>query len=73
MRSLRNSAVANLTPPSSSLPPSLPPSPQTVLAMGGGTHPSEVYEKFRGRQPKPDALLRHSGLATEGACAAATK
>ncbi|KAM3571252.1 hypothetical protein VYU27_006709 [Nannochloropsis oceanica] len=43
---------------------------QTVLAMGGGTHPCEVYEKFRGRQPKPDALLRHSGLAQEGACAA---
>uniref|UniRef100_I2CQQ3 oligopeptidase A n=1 Tax=Nannochloropsis gaditana (strain CCMP526) TaxID=1093141 RepID=I2CQQ3_NANGC len=42
---------------------------QTVLAMGGGTPPSEVYEAFRGRQPKPDALLRHSGLAKEGECA----
>ena len=34
----------------------------TVLAMGGGKHPSEVFKAFRGRDPKPDALLRHSGL-----------
>ena len=34
----------------------------TVLAMGGSAHPTEVYEMFRGRQPKPDALLKHSGL-----------
>ena len=43
---------------------------RTVLALGGGTHPSEVYEQFRGRQPRPDALLRHSGLVAEGKCAA---
>jgi oligopeptidase A len=34
----------------------------TVLAKGGGTHPSEVYKEFRGREPSPIALLRHSGL-----------
>ena len=35
---------------------------ETVLAMGGGKHPSEVYRAFRGRDPSPEALLRHSGL-----------
>lgn len=34
----------------------------TVLAMGGGKHPSDVYRAFRGRDPTPDALLRHAGL-----------
>merc|ERR1719231_1808103 len=34
----------------------------TVLAMGGGAHPSEVFKAFRGRDPSPEALLRHSGL-----------
>jgi len=34
----------------------------TVLAMGGGKHPSDVYRLFRGRDPSPEALLRHSGL-----------
>lgn len=36
---------------------------ETVLAMGGGKHPSEVFKLFRGRDPSPEALLRHSGLA----------
>eukprot|EP00747_Dinoflagellata_sp_TGD_P048312 gnl/TRDRNA2_/TRDRNA2_145542_c2_seq1.p1 gnl/TRDRNA2_/TRDRNA2_145542_c2~~gnl/TRDRNA2_/TRDRNA2_145542_c2_seq1.p1 ORF type:complete len:794 (+),score=180.51 gnl/TRDRNA2_/TRDRNA2_145542_c2_seq1:284-2383(+) len=35
----------------------------TVLSMGGGKHPSEVFRAFRGRDPSPEALLRHSGLA----------
>jgi oligopeptidase A len=35
----------------------------TVLAMGGGRHPSDVYRDFRGRDPSPEALLRHSGLS----------
>lgn len=35
----------------------------TVLSLGGGTHPSDVFEQFRGRAPTVDALLRHSGLA----------
>ena len=34
----------------------------TVLAQGGGRHPSEVFKEFRGREPSPEALLRHSGL-----------
>lgn len=34
----------------------------TVLALGGGKHPMEVFRAFRGREPKVDALLRHSGL-----------
>ena len=35
---------------------------ETVLALGGGTAPMQVFESFRGRPPSPDALLRHSGL-----------
>jgi oligopeptidase A len=34
----------------------------TVLAMGGGKHPANVFRAFRGRDPEPAALLRHSGL-----------
>lgn len=35
----------------------------TVLSLGGGVPPMEVFKQFRGREPNPDALLRHSGLA----------
>jgi oligopeptidase A len=35
----------------------------TVLALGGSVHPREVFKQFRGREPKPDALLKHSGMA----------
>ena len=35
----------------------------TVLAMGGGKHPSDVFKAFRGRDPSPEALLRHNGLS----------
>jgi len=35
----------------------------TVLSLGGAVHPMEVFKKFRGREPTPDALLRHEGLA----------
>ena len=35
----------------------------TVLALGGSRHPSEVFRAFRGRDPSPEPLLRHSGLA----------
>ena len=35
----------------------------TVLSLGGGVAPMEVFKQFRGREPNPDALLRHSGLA----------
>ncbi len=34
----------------------------TVLALGGGTHPADVFRMFRGREPNIDALLRHNGL-----------
>merc|ERR1719163_2095815 len=30
----------------------------TVLAMGGGVAPLEVFTKFRGREPSVEALLR---------------
>ena len=35
---------------------------ETVMAMGGGKHPSDVFRAFRGRDPSPEALLRHQGL-----------
>lgn len=35
----------------------------TVLSLGGGVAPMDVFKRFRGREPKPDALLRHNGLA----------
>lgn len=34
----------------------------TVLSMGGSRDASRVFRDFRGRDPKPDALLRHRGL-----------
>jgi len=36
----------------------------TVLSLGGGTPPMEVFEAFRGRAATPEALLRRSGLAS---------
>ena len=39
----------------------------TVLALGGGQHPMEVFRAFRGREPQVDALLKHAGLKTESA------
>jgi oligopeptidase A len=38
---------------------------ETVLALGGGAPPMEVFKAFRGRAPLPDALLRHSGLGPD--------
>jgi oligopeptidase A len=35
----------------------------TFLALGGGTHPLEVFQHFRGRAPTIHALLRNTGLA----------
>lgn len=34
----------------------------TILARGGGQHPAKVFSDFRGRDPNPDALLRHNGI-----------
>ncbi|MEH2012970.1 M3 family metallopeptidase [Nostoc sp.] len=36
----------------------------TVLALGGGQHPMEVFKTFRGREPSTIALLRHNGLVS---------
>ncbi|KAE8010466.1 hypothetical protein FH972_006834 [Carpinus fangiana] len=35
---------------------------ETILALGGGKPPLEVFVEFRGRQPSPEPLLRHNGL-----------
>jgi oligopeptidase A len=35
----------------------------TVLSMGGGEDPMTVFKLFRGREPSPEALLRHNGFA----------
>ena len=36
---------------------------ETVLSLGGGVPPMDVFKRFRGREPSPEALLRHNGLA----------
>jgi oligopeptidase A len=38
---------------------------ETVLALGGSRPPMEVFTAFRGREPSPEALLRHAGLVGE--------
>lgn len=38
---------------------------ENVLQMGGSADPMELYVKFRGHEPKVDALLRNRGLAPE--------
>ncbi|HSD96772.1 MAG TPA: oligopeptidase A [Sulfuricaulis sp.] len=35
---------------------------QNILEQGGAREPMELFVNFRGRAPKIDALLRHSGL-----------
>lgn len=35
---------------------------ETVLSLGGGIEPMTVFKEFRGREPSPEALLRHNGL-----------
>ena len=36
---------------------------KNVLEKGGSKEPMELFRAFRGREPKVDALLRHSGIA----------
>jgi len=36
---------------------------ETVLGLGGGQHPLEVFAAFRGREPSMEPLLRQYGLA----------
>lgn len=38
----------------------------TVLALGGGRAPMDVFRLFRGREPDPTALLRQEGLSPNG-------
>jgi len=33
-----------------------------VLSKGGTEKPMVLYERFRGRKPSPEALLRRAGL-----------
>lgn len=33
-----------------------------ILSRGGTEHPMELYKRFRGREPDPEALLRRDGL-----------
>ena len=35
---------------------------ETILSLGGSKSPKEIFKLFRGREPKTDALIRHSGL-----------
>lgn len=35
---------------------------ENVLSKGGSEHPMELFKRFRGREPDPDALLRQTGL-----------
>lgn len=35
---------------------------ETILALGGGKAPLDVFVEFRGREPSPEPLLRHNGL-----------
>jgi len=34
-----------------------------ILSKGGTEHPMDLYKRFRGQEPKPDALLKRAGLA----------
>jgi len=36
---------------------------ENVLSRGGTEHPMILYKRFRGQEPKPDALLKRAGLA----------
>ncbi len=35
---------------------------KNILARGNTAHPMELYVKFRGREPDPDAMLKRDGL-----------
>ena len=35
---------------------------ENVLSKGGTEHPVILYKRFRGQEPKPDALLKRAGL-----------
>ena len=33
-----------------------------ILSAGGSEHPMELYKRFRGKEPSPEALLRRTGM-----------
>ena len=35
---------------------------ENILAKGGTEHPMVLYKRFRGQEPKPEALLKRAGL-----------
>ena len=35
---------------------------ENVLSLGGTQDPMELYKQFRGKEPRPDALLKRAGL-----------
>ncbi len=35
---------------------------ENILSRGGSEHPMELYRRFRGKEPSPEALLRKAGL-----------
>lgn len=37
----------------------------TFLALGGGCHSSEIFRRFRGRDPSPDAYLELHEITKE--------
>ena len=37
---------------------------ENILSKGGTEQPMELYKRFRGQEPKPDALLKRAGLLT---------
>jgi peptidyl-dipeptidase Dcp len=36
-----------------------------ILSAGGSEHPMELYKRFRGKEPSPEALLRRTGMLKE--------
>ncbi len=38
---------------------------ENILSKGGTEHPMELYKRFRGKEPNPDALLRRAGLISK--------
>ena len=36
---------------------------ENILSKGGTEHPMKLYKKFRGREPKQEALLKRAGLS----------
>jgi len=39
-----------------------------ILSKGGSEDPMVLYKKFRGSEPKPEALLKRAGLLNEAKC-----